>query len=123
MNVSNLYNLRGITFNYKNETLKEEAIERNMTNTQQIGMIAEEMYEYFPQLVTRDENGLVSSLNYGGFAAVLLEGLKAQKVELDDLKLQVTDLNKNLTALNEDVNVMKKALCETNSELELCKKN
>jgi hypothetical protein len=66
--------LRGIEFDYKE------------TDEHSIGMIAEEVNEIFPELVSKDSDGKVSSLSYTRMTAVLLEAVKELSREVDDLR-------------------------------------
>jgi hypothetical protein len=66
--------LRGVSYNLK----------RN--NEPSIGMIAEEVEEIFPELVSKDDSGKAAAMSYGRMTAVLLEAIKELKEEVDELK-------------------------------------
>ena len=66
--------LRGVSYNLKK------------SNETSIGMIAEEVEEIFPELVSKDDSGKASAMSYGRMTAVLLEAIKELKEEVDELK-------------------------------------
>ena len=66
--------LNGYTYNWKDENNK----------AQQIGLIAQEVQQQFPQLVVENNNKL--SVNYSGMIPVLLEAIKEQQKQIDELK-------------------------------------
>ena len=70
--------LNGVTFNWK-ENQKPS-----------IGVIAQELQEVLPELVTQ---GDIKSVNYNGLIGVLIEAVKEQQKQIEELK----DLVKNLT--------------------------
>ncbi|MBP6431129.1 MAG: tail fiber domain-containing protein [Ferruginibacter sp.] len=69
-----LQQLNGYTYNWKDKN--------NMTL--QIGLIAQEVQQQFPQLVVESNNKL--SVNYSGMIPVLLEAIKDQQKQIDELK-------------------------------------
>lgn len=61
----------------------------------QLGLIAQEVEELFPQLVQTDNNG-VKSISYMGITAVLVEGMKTQQKQIVALREEVSQLKKKL---------------------------
>lgn len=53
-----------------------------------IGLIAQEVQKYYPELVKTDEKGILS-VNYQNFTSVLLQGWKEHDEEISDLKIQM----------------------------------
>ena len=68
--------LRGIEFDYKEN--KEHSI----------GMIAEEVNEVFPELVSKDSSGNVDAMSYSRMVPVLLEAIKELSQEVKELKMK-----------------------------------
>jgi hypothetical protein len=68
--------LRGIEFDYKE------------TDEHSIGMVAEEVNEVFPELVSKDKDGKVSAMSYSRMTAVLLEAIKELNQEVKELKMK-----------------------------------
>lgn len=66
--------LQGVTYNWK-ETGKED-----------IGFIAEEVDKILPQLVDKNEDGIVNGMNYSKLTALLVEVVKNQQNQIDELK-------------------------------------
>lgn len=82
--LNKLLKLRGVSFEWK----KEEFEKNGFFEGKQIGVIAQEMEEQFPELVQTDEKGY-KAIAYDKFTAVLLEGIKAQQAEIKELKARL----------------------------------
>src|SRR4029453_12305868 len=86
-----LFALKPVTFRYKKEVDSERALS--------FGLIAEEVAEISPELITRDEEGNPQSVRYEAINAMLLnEFLKEhrknekQEVTITELKVQIATL-------------------------------
>jgi hypothetical protein len=64
--------LNGVTFDWKD------------TGLASAGLIAQEVEQFLPQLVTTEADGH-KSLNYSGVIGVLVEAIKAQQEQIDGL--------------------------------------
>ena len=60
-----------------------------MKGKQKIGVLAQEIKEVFPELVSEDDNEMLA-VNYQGLVPVLINALKEQQSEIDELKEQET---------------------------------
>jgi putative lipoic acid-binding regulatory protein len=58
----------------------------------QIGVIAQEIEEVLPDLVT--ENDGIKSVSYGNITAVLIEAIKVQQEQINSLKEEIQSLKK-----------------------------
>jgi hypothetical protein len=58
----------------------------------QIGVIAQEVEEVFPDLVT--ENNGIKSVSYGNITAILIEAIKDQQEQINSLKEEIQSLKK-----------------------------
>ena len=58
--------LRPVTFKYKNDS----------SNAEQFGLIAEEVAEVYPGIVTRDEAGEIYTVNYMALIPLLLKQIQ-----------------------------------------------
>jgi hypothetical protein len=72
-------NMRGVTF------------ERLETPGTEIGVIAQEIEEVVPEVVTTDANGH-KSVAYANLTALLIEAVKAQQVQIDELRGEIKKL-------------------------------
>lgn len=59
-----------------------------------IGFIAQNVEEYYPELVTTDPNTGMKGLKYGNMTAVLLKAIQEQQNQIDQLKQEVENLKK-----------------------------
>jgi hypothetical protein len=81
--LENITKLRGVSFNYNNDS----------TGKRHIGFIAQELEILYPEFVTTGEDGL-KAVSYANITAVLLEGIKEQQKQIDDLNSRLTALEK-----------------------------
>ncbi|MBL7738103.1 MAG: tail fiber domain-containing protein [Chitinophagaceae bacterium] len=82
--LQNIRELNGYTYNWMDET-KDTGV--------QIGVLAQEVQKVYPQLVKQNDKGELS-VNYTGLIPVLLEGIKEQQQQIDELKKLVEQLLK-----------------------------
>ena len=73
--VDRISHLRGVSFKWRNKNTSRE-----------MGVIAEEVYSVFPELVALDENNRPLGVYYDKFAAVLIEAVKELNQEIEKLK-------------------------------------
>jgi len=70
--------LRGVTYTRKDQEDKSE----------KIGVIAQEIQEVLPQVVHEQEDGMLG-VSYGNIVAVLIEAIKEQQHQIDELKEEI----------------------------------
>jgi hypothetical protein len=90
--------LRGVNFTYKNDSTKKK----------QIGFIAQEMEEVFPELVTTDANGY-KGITYANVTAVLLEGIKEQQPKIDANQRDIEQIKKDIGQIKSQLSSQKKS--------------
>jgi hypothetical protein len=71
--------MQGVTYDLKNSGKNE------------VGFIADEMAQVVPEIVSFKEDGTAAGLDYGRLTSVLVEAIKAQQVQIEDL---MSKLNK-----------------------------
>ncbi len=76
--------LRGITFNWK----QDQYPNHRFSDREQIGLIAQEVEEVLPQVVSEDNNGYYN-IDYTKIAPLLIEAIKELKAENDELKKRI----------------------------------
>ena len=74
--------LNGYTYHWKDD---------NRDTTQQIGLVAQELQKVYPQLVTQKNDGVLS-VNYIGLIPVLIESIKEQQKQIEELKSEMKQL-------------------------------
>ena len=80
--VEMVLNMRGVFYNKIEETDRK------------VGVIAQEMLEVLPEVVSEDETGMYS-VAYGNITAVLIEAIKAQQLQIEELKAEIKNLKSN----------------------------
>jgi hypothetical protein len=68
--------LRGVSFNRKSD------------GKQSIGVIAQEIEKVLPEVVTEDDKG-IKGVSYGNIVGVLIEAIKEQQKQIDELKARL----------------------------------
>ena len=66
-------------------------MKKDESEKQKIGVLAQEIQEVFPELVSEDDNEMLA-VNYQGLVPVLINALKDQQSEIDELKEMVQKL-------------------------------
>ena len=66
-------------------------IDPTLDNTLQTGLLAQELQAVYPQLVRENEKGELSII-YSGLIPILIEGMKEQQAQIDQLKQMITSL-------------------------------
>ena len=80
--LTRLLEIQGVSYNWKTNGRAD------------LGVIAQDVEETFPELVHTDENGY-KSVEYGNFIAPIIEGIRQLKSENDALKSRVEELSKD----------------------------
>jgi trimeric autotransporter adhesin len=86
LSLNKLTQLNGYTYNW---------ISKDKDPNEQIGLIAQEVQKLYPQLVSdiKGENGETTlGVNYTGLIPVMIESIKEQQKQIDELKLLVQKL-------------------------------
>jgi hypothetical protein len=78
--LNSILNLRGVIYDRKDKS------EINET-----GLIAEEVDKIIPSLVTKDDNGNPYGVKYTKVVAYLVEAVKEQQKQIEDLKKRISD--------------------------------
>ncbi|AOX00880.1 hypothetical protein BJP34_16780 [Moorena producens PAL-8-15-08-1] len=82
--------LRGVSYQWKDE--------QKATQETQIGLVAQEVEEVFPELVSTDSQGM-KSLSYSKLIAPLIEAIKEQNKKILELAKQVKQQQTKITQL------------------------
>jgi hypothetical protein len=76
--LDSILNLRGVSYDRKDKSEINES-----------GLIAEEVNEILPSLVTKDDQGNPYGVKYTKLVAYLIEAIKDQQKQIDDLKQRI----------------------------------
>ena len=63
--------------------------------TKDIGIIAQDLQKVYPELVATGSHGYLGINSYGKLVGLLIEAVKEQNIELDDLKQRLNNLENN----------------------------
>ena len=88
--------LRGVSYNFK----VEEYSNKKFPAETQIGFIAQELLEIYPQLISKDKEGYYS-VDYSKISPILVEAIKEQQKKIDKLETEL-GLIKNYLNIKEE---------------------
>ena len=80
--LTKILSIRGVTYTRKDLADKE---------TRHMGVIAQEVEQYFPEVVHTTAEG-IKTVNYGAMAGAFIESFKAQQAQIDELRAMVQKL-------------------------------
>ncbi len=81
--------MQGVRFDWK----KDEFKDKNFDSGRQIGLIAQDVEKVLPEIVKTDTEGY-KSVAYDKLTAILVEALKEQQNEINELKAEINNLKK-----------------------------
>ncbi len=107
-NLAKISQLQGVTYNLISKQDYLESISSNAQDTSKtilpkkdlsqlddktthIGFVAQDLQKIFPELVSSDKDGILG-VDYSGMIPVLVEAIKEQQIQIENLKKQVVDL-------------------------------
>ncbi len=85
--------LNGLYYNWKQEQFPE----REFTNERQIGVIAQEVETFFPEIVLTGDDGY-KSVDYGKLTPILLEAIKEQQAIIEAMQTETNQLRASVLA-------------------------
>jgi hypothetical protein len=91
-------NLNGVTYDWR----QDEFPNMGFSNHRQVGFIAQELEEVFPQVVRTNKEGY-KSVNYANMVALLAEAIKDQQKVIDGQQEEITALK----AMQDEVSKLK----------------
>ncbi|MFY0654561.1 MAG: tail fiber domain-containing protein [Cyclobacteriaceae bacterium] len=101
--LGNIQKLRGVSYTWK---------DKKKSQKNQIGVIAQEVEEIYPEFVHTDKDGM-KSVNYAQMTAVLIEAVKELTAKVTSLESENSDLKtsmKKLSLLESKINLLEKLL-------------
>lgn len=114
--ITNLYNLQARTFTWDNSIFENEKRAEPIIDTlvdvkgsnstgldtlPKIGFIAQELMEYYPNLVKQDDEGLYS-INYIALIPILVEAIKDHQEQITNLENEVGELKSRQSSLKSE---------------------
>ncbi len=79
--------IRGVSYFWKTK----EFPEKNFTDDKQLGFIAQEIEKIYPEVVFTDKDGY-KSVDYSRLTPVLVEAMKEQQIQINELRLMIEKL-------------------------------
>ena len=86
--LSSILELRGVTYDWRTEAYPEMAF----TEEEQVGFIAQELEQVYPQFVVTNDEGY-KSVDYARLTPVLVEAIKEQQRLINDLQRSTSSLH------------------------------
>jgi len=88
--------LQGVSYRFRTDEFAAE----NFPETEQIGLIAQDVEAVVPQIVTTDEQGY-KQLSYEKFSALLIEAVKQQQGQIEHYKQKTRELEDRLERIEQ----------------------
>lgn len=95
--LSSVLSLHPIYYNWR-----KEFKEKGFTNDRQIGFSAQEIEKFFPEMVQTNADGY-KAVDYSRMAPVLVEAIKEQQKEMNELKKEAKDQRQEIELLKQQV--------------------
>ncbi|NQY09162.1 MAG: tail fiber domain-containing protein [Flavobacteriales bacterium] len=96
--LNNVLQLQGVTYNWNQKDFPE----RNFSDDQQIGVIAQELEKVYPEFVRTDAEGY-KTVNYSQLTAVLIEAIKELNNKVENQQTEIDNLQSEKAELKSDV--------------------
>ena len=103
--LSKLLSLRGVSYDWR----IDEFPNRRFSPGSNIGLIAQEVQQLFPELVSTNREGFLS-VSYSGFSPIIIEAMKEQQKLIEDLQSELKEANDRYQALLERIASIEQAL-------------
>lgn len=87
--LNNLLQLRGTNYFFNTKAFPD----KNFSTDKQMGVVAQEVEKIYPELVSTDKDGY-KSVNYIGLIPVMIESIKEQQRQIDELKKMMKEISK-----------------------------
>lgn len=95
--IDKILSLRGVSYEYVDDILND-SIHNNLPDGKQYGLVAQEVMEIIPEVVKKDENNYLA-LNYDAIIPFLVEAIKEQQKEIEELKVLVDTSKSDKSAI------------------------
>ncbi len=102
-------------------TTTKHKVDPSLLNRDHIGFIAQEFKKVYPDLVYKNDHGVLS-INYTGLIPVLVEAFKEQQMRMDEFDLEekkesensrkIQDLEQRIAMLEEEIRLIKEQCCQ-----------
>jgi len=101
--------LRPVSFTWKTDRSRD------------VGFIAEEVAAIEPLLANHDANGEVYGVKYDRISTALVNAVNAQQTQIESLQTHLVDQQKQIQKQQEEIDLLKRVVCETNAAAAVCK--
>ncbi len=101
----NVMQLKGVNYYWKTEEFPDQ----KFPTTKQLGFIAQDIEKLYPELVLTDDNGY-KSVDYSRLTPILVEAIKALKLELEEVKQLNAAKENELSEMKTEINNIKEHL-------------
>ena len=91
-----IMNVKPCTFNYVDETIDNKHIH--------IGVIAEDLHEVFPEVVSKNEDDLISYVNYDELVIPLILEVQRLNKIIDSQSSEISNLKSELSSMKSTIN-------------------
>ncbi len=88
--IKKLMEISGVTYKWNEEYLKDKDVDGYFVRETEVGVIAQDVEKVLPEVVATRENGY-KAVRYEKLVALLIEAVKDQQKQIDELKARLED--------------------------------
>ena len=103
--LNKLLSLRGVSYQWRIDDFPN----RRFKEGSNIGLIAQEVQQLFPELVSTNSEGFLS-VSYSGLSPIIIEAMKEQQKLIEDLQSELKEADNRYKALLERISSIEQAL-------------
>jgi hypothetical protein len=89
--IKKLMEISGVTYKWNEEYLKDKDVDGYFVRETEVGVIAQEVEKVLPEVVATRENGY-KAVRYEKLVALLIEAVKDQQKQIDELKARLEEV-------------------------------
>ena len=111
--LNKMLQLKGVTYEWKDPQQRPGGT--------QMGMIAQEVEQFFPQWVGEDNRGY-KTLTFRGFEALTAASFKEQQQIIEQQQKEIISLRNELALRSDELDQLKQLICADHPDAEICTK-
>ena len=92
---SNIENVTNVLPLVQQLEVKKYHYNDNSSSKKSIGLIAQEVEQIFPELVSKEKDADLLGINYSGFGVIAIQAIQEQQEIIEDLKKRIEELEKS----------------------------
>ena len=101
------------------DILKYHFLPEKDSDQKHIGLIAQDVYKYFPELIKYNIEADLYTMNYNGFGPIAIKAVQELKAENDQLKQALNNQQTSIETQQTEINILRKEMMSIKAQLDL----